>query len=573
MTDLEFIIGKGSHSDVVESILLETNEAENIKKLDYKIFLEKTTEEIYAYLSKYYINENILDEDTVIPMIIAVGNNFLRQEVANAINKKLKKVQWINAISQRAIIITDRRCIGYGNVICPGVTIQAKASIGNHNIINTNASLDHHNHIRNFVHIAPQCCLCGNITVHDLVFIGSNTTVVPKITIPPVKFIKAGSLIKESNPFIPIYTPNLTNYKNSALDAINSEWISNHGKYIKLATESLKEKVGAKYVILMNNGTTATHCLFLALRHKHPEIKKIYVPNNVYVAACNMVLTEYSLSDVEVLKINEDTWNIDTSEEYLKILNKNSAMLVVHNMGGIINVPRMKNIRPDIIFIEDSCEGLFGKYGDEFVGTSESSLCSSYSFYGNKIITTGEGGAFLTSDETVYEYINKVYSQGMSEEKYLHNVHAYNYRMTNIEAAFLFDQLNDIDTILNNKEAIFNNYVHLLQDIIRDNKVAIQKEEENTSRSNWIFPIRLIGHKNKFSKVLDFFQLRGIDIRPFFYPLDHHHHLKNIKYHQTDPLAFQLHQEIIMIPSSPTLQLNEQKYIVDIIKEYIQCYL
>jgi perosamine synthetase len=69
------------------------------------------------------------------------------------------------------------------------------------------------------------------------------------------------------------------------------------------------------------------------------------------------------------------------------------------------------------------------------------------SFYGNKIITTGEGGAFLTNEQNVYEYIKKVYSQGMSNIRYLHNVHAYNYRMTNIQAAFLYDQLNDIDSI------------------------------------------------------------------------------------------------------------------------------
>ena len=152
-----------------------------------------------------------------------------------------------------------------------------------------------------------------------------------------------------------------------------------------------------------------------------------------------------------------------TDEKYIKSLEENSAILIVHNLGNIINVPRLKRIRPDLIFVEDNCEGMFGKYEDIFSGMSESSLCSSCSFYGNKIITTGEGGAFFTQDEKVYNYIKSVYSQGMSETKYLHNLQAYNYRMTNIQAGFLYEQLNDIDNILLNKNKIFKKYDLFLQ--------------------------------------------------------------------------------------------------------------
>lgn len=141
---------------------------------------------------------------------------------------------------------------------------------------------------------------------------------------------------------IPIYKPILNNYKKSALEAIETEWISNHGKYIELATNKLREIIGCKYAILMSNGTAATHCLFLSLKHKYPNISKIYVPNNVYIAVYNCALMTYDISDLEVLKIDEDTWNFDENERYMQSLEKNSALVIVHNIGGIIDVDRIK---------------------------------------------------------------------------------------------------------------------------------------------------------------------------------------------------------------------------------------
>jgi perosamine synthetase len=246
---------------------------------------------------------------------------------------------------------------------------------------------------------------------------------------------------------IPIYQPNVTKYNKSAIEAINSSWISNHGEYIELSTLLVKEKLNIDYAILMANGTCATHCLFISIKFKYPNINKIYVPNNAYVAAWNAALMEYQYEQLEVMKMDMNKWNINTNKEYIETLDTNSAVLIVHNLGNVINVPRLKKIRPDLIFVEDNCEGLFGKYNGIFSGTSSDILCSSASFYGNKVVTTGEGGVFLTQDKEIYEYILRVYSQGMSQVRYLHDVHAYNYRMTNVEAAFLYDQLNDLDNI------------------------------------------------------------------------------------------------------------------------------
>jgi len=366
---------------------------------------------------------------------------------------------------------------------------------------------------------------------------------------------------------IPIYIPYIEKYKNSALDAINSGWISNYGKYIELATNKLKEILNTKNIILMSNGTCATHCLLLALKYKYPNINKIYVPNNVYVAVYNCVLMEYNIDLIEILKTNEDTWCIDESEEYLLSLEKNSAILIVHNLGGIVNVDRIKKIRPDIILLEDNCEGLFGKYNNIYTGTSENVLCSSISFYANKTITTGEGGAFITNDDEIYNYIKLVYSQGMSSIRYIHNLHAYNYRMTNIEAAFLYDQLNDIEHILELKNKIFNNYLELLKELIDSNKISLQKINDNCIRANWMFAIKINNNKLSIDETYKYFYDNGIETRPFFYPYYYHNHLKTIKSQDT---INKLNENILMFPSYPNLKFENQQYIVNIINKLIK---
>jgi perosamine synthetase len=361
---------------------------------------------------------------------------------------------------------------------------------------------------------------------------------------------------------IPIYQPYLDKYKQSALKAIESDWISNHGIYVDLATDKLKSILNNPYCILMNNGTSATHCLYKALKYKYPHINKIYIPNNVFIAPWNCGLQEYDASTFEVMETDPHTLNINTNEEYIKSLESNSAIVIVHNLGNIINVPRLKRIRPDIIFLEDNCEGLFGKYEGKYTGTA--SLASAVSFYGNKSITTGEGGAFFTNDIDIYKYIKTYYSHGMSDVRYVHNLLGTNYRMTNVQAGFLYDQLNDIDHILNLKNKVYTNYEILLKELIEKNKVVLLKQEESTEHSKWMFSLFL--PNISFSEIEHFLIEKQVQIRPLFYDIRKHKHLQGIKVSQ-EPLK---HIENgFMLPSYPALTKDQQQYIVNCIKEFI----
>jgi len=360
---------------------------------------------------------------------------------------------------------------------------------------------------------------------------------------------------------IPIYQPYLSKYKQSALDAIETNWISNHGIYISLAEQKLSAKLDIPYCILMNNGTSATHCIFKALKYKYPNIKKIYIPNNVFIAPWNCGLMEYNETIFQVMEMDPSTFNINTDEKYIKSLDTNSAIVIVHNLGNIVNVPRLKRLRPDIIFIEDNCEGIFGKYENKYSGSA--SFASSVSFYGNKTITTGEGGAFFTSDIDVYKYIKTYYSHGMSDIRYVHNILGTNYRMTNVQAAFLYDQLNDIDHILELKNNIFLNYKVLFNELVVKEKYNFLEQEDNTQLSNWMFVVIL--PNVKYNAIETYLIEKQIQIRPLFYDIRVHEHLQNINISQL-PLNI---ENGIMLPSYPSLSYDQQKYIVTCIKDFL----
>jgi len=367
---------------------------------------------------------------------------------------------------------------------------------------------------------------------------------------------------------IPIYKPYLKKYKTSALKSIEDEWISNHGIFVKLAGDKLCEILGVKYCILMNNGTSATQCLYKALKFKYPTVNKIYVPNNVFVAPINCGLMEYDQSCFEIMRMSPKTLNIDTSEDYFASLEPNSCVVIVHNLGNIINVPRLQRLRPDLIFIEDNCEGLFGRYENQCSGSV--SLCSSVSFYGNKTVTTGEGGAFFTNDQEVYKFIKNIYSHGMSDKRYVHHNLGFNFRMTNVQAGFLYDQLNDYQHIMTLKQAIFDNYDCLLAPLINDGTVVKSDIESDTQISYWMYNMSI--PSINYEKLEAFMEQKNVQIRPVFYDLHIHNHMKELKKTVDDPFTKIISDHGVMLPSHPELTPEEQKYIVSCINEFIDTY-
>lgn len=323
-----------------------------------------------------------------------------------------------------------------------------------------------------------------------------------------------------------------------AKDAIDSGWISWIGEYTEKATSLLSELSGTKYPILVNNGTAATHLTTIALRHFFPQIKNIIVPSSCYVAAYNSILYE-DIWKVHCCDLDVETWNFSLQE-----VPENSAILAVHNLGNIINVPKLSRTY-NCPIIEDNCEGIFGSYEGKPSGSQ--SVASSMSFFGNKNITTGEGGAFFTNDESIYSFINKVKGQGQSEKRYVHDCLGYNYRMTNIQAAILLGQLEEYHQIKSKKQNLFDRY---RSNLSCSKNIKLQKEEADTVHSNWMFAVRFPG-LDSFYTAERYFTDQGVETRPMFYPYAKH---KHINFTGPYSVADRTQKEVVIFPSHTKLK-------------------
>jgi perosamine synthetase len=369
---------------------------------------------------------------------------------------------------------------------------------------------------------------------------------------------------------IPVYKPYLPfGSLNQAHDALDSTWISSQGKYIQMVTERLQELLQVKYVLPLNNGTSACHLVAKTLQQICPisqSKKKLIVPNNVYVAAWNAFLFD---GDYELYAIDADldTWNFDLDllDEAISLF-PDADVLVVHNIGNVINVPDLQKKYPNTHFVEDNCEGFLGTYNGAFTGTA--SFASAISFFGNKNITSGEGGAFITNNEMAYELAKTFHGQGQSRKRFVHDELGYNYRMTNVQAAILYGQLDHLNEIISLKHNIFETYRHAFRD--RED-VRIQIIDNDTTNANWMFGVRVPGQLCYEAAELHF-KSRNIEIRPMFYSILTHSHLKNHPNISSANCtkADLLNKECFILPSYPELTKEEQQYIIDEVNEYVR---
>jgi perosamine synthetase len=359
---------------------------------------------------------------------------------------------------------------------------------------------------------------------------------------------------------INIYEPFLNNENlKYAYDALNSTWISSHGKYLNQIKDDLLSLNDNKFILLCNNGTSATHLMAIGLKYKYPKIKNLIVPNNVYVAAWNSFLVN-PIFNLIPIDSDLETWNMNLTEldEKLKIYSANdTAILIVHNIGNIINVPNLKRKYPKYVFIEDNCEGFLGEY--EGFKSGSKSIMSSVSFFGNKNITSGEGGAVFTDDVDLFEYLNSTRTQGLTSQKFIFDKLGYNYRMTNIQASILKGQIESLPIIMEKKQNIFEEYRKNLSGF-----VDFQKIENNTKHSNWMFGIKMEKDVNNLS--LELYR-QGIETRPMFPNISKHKHLVEFECEEINSKI--LYKNCLILPSHPNLQKGHIEYICKLIKNNI----
>jgi len=360
------------------------------------------------------------------------------------------------------------------------------------------------------------------------------------------------------NELIPIYKPWLTEIEKKHLSlAIDSEWISSKGKYLNLFQEKLSEFINCKYSSLLNTGTAACHLALLCSGINEGD--EVIVPACTFIAAVNSI--KYCNAIPVLADIDNENWNISFEEIKKKTTSKTKAVFLVHLLGNpcpseIYEWCKSKNI----ICIEDACESIGASLNGNKTGTLGS--CGAFSFFGNKNITTGEGGAITTNDENIFKQVE--YLKGQAQDRtYIHSAIGYNYRMTNIQAALGYAQILRVKEITDEKNRVFSYYKNSLKDLILSNKIKIQKETKGSAPANWMFAIKS-DKKNEIEKTLN---QNNIETRPLFYPVNEMLPYKSdIKYVN----SIDLNRNAIMLPSYPELSKNQIDKICDLVKKVIE---
>ncbi len=360
--------------------------------------------------------------------------------------------------------------------------------------------------------------------------------------------------------FIPVYEPVLSGKeKGYVLDCLNTNWISSLGKYINKFEDEFSKFCQAKYGVATSNGTTALQLALLVLGIGSGD--EVIVPDLTFVASANAVT--YTGAKPVFVDVDEKSWTLSPDKIKEKINHKTKAIMAVHLYGHPADMdPIIKLCRQYKLFlIEDAAEAHGALYQKKKVGSLSDIGC--FSFYGNKIITTGEGGMLVTSNSRLAQKARFLRDHGMSRKRrYWHTAVGYNFRMTNIQAAIGLAQLENIERTIFLKRRIADFYSKYLKG---DMGLTLPPEASWARNVYWMYSVLVnLDFGCSRDDLMVELKKRGIDTRPFFYPLHKLPPYKNCpgKY----PVADKLSRRGINLPSSPVLNEKEIRYICGIIK-------
>lgn len=296
------------------------------------------------------------------------------------------------------------------------------------------------------------------------------------------------------------------------MDAFLSTWISSTGQYITKFEESFSSYCGMKYGVATSNGTTALHLALVALGIQEGD--EVIVPDITFAATINAVI--YTGATPIIVDVEEDGWCIDCDEIEKAITPKTKAIIPVHIYGQPCDMGRICEIaqKHNLYVVEDCAEAHGAEWNCKKVGSF--GIISCFSFFGNKVITTGEGGMCITDSEELNEKMRVLRDHGMSKERrYYHEIVGFNYRMTNLQAAIGVAQVERIDEILKWREELEEKYRKILGNI---DKVKLQKKDiEKRKKIAWL--VSVLVEEDKRDDILQKIKDIGIDVRAFFIPL------------------------------------------------------
>lgn len=362
---------------------------------------------------------------------------------------------------------------------------------------------------------------------------------------------------------IPVAEPSLGEEElRNVIEAVKSGWISSKGHFIGKFEEEFARYIGVQHGIATSSGTTALHLALVALGIGPGD--EVIIPDLTFASAANAII--YTGARPVLVDVHPDYWCLDPKKIEGNMTSKTKAIIVVHLYGHPCNMNLINKVaqKQGIYTVEDCAEAHGTEYKGRKVGIFGDVSC--FSFYGNKIITTGEGGMCLTNDNELSEKMRILRDHGMVPEKrYWHELIGFNYRMTNMQAAVGIAQLKKLDKFIKRRREIAKVYNELLEDV---KGLTLPPEMPWAKNVYWLYSMlvdkRTYGvNRDKLAEKL---AKHGIETRHFFYPL-HVMPPYRVYANSAYPVTEKLAEAGINLPSSTNLRDEEIYRIVKVIRD------
>ena len=371
--------------------------------------------------------------------------------------------------------------------------------------------------------------------------------------------------------FIPVNVPKIFNEdKINVKDCLDKNWISSEGSYVKIFEKKFSKYNNRKFGVAVSNGSAALEIALKSLNLKPKDEVIIPAFSIISTALCVVKLgLKPVLVDSDIF-----TWNMNPYNVIKKISKKTKAIIITHIYGfpvdleKIIKIAKIKKIK----IIEDAAEMIGQKYKNKNCGSFGD--LSTFSFYANKHITTGEGGMILTNSATLYEKCKSLRNLcfGKNINRFNHDDIGWNYRLSNIQAAIGCGQLKNISWIIKRKRDIGKRYHSLLKN---NNKIIIQSIKNDYSKNiYWVFGI-VVKEKAKIKRdfIMRKLMEKKIQTRPFFYPMHKQTIFRKMKlFSKKDkyPSAEFLSRNGFYLPSGLGISNYEIDYICKVLNKILE---
>ena len=346
-------------------------------------------------------------------------------------------------------------------------------------------------------------------------------------------------------------------------DCIKTNWISSQGKYVRKFENLFAEYHEQRASLAVSNGTVALHLALVALGIGEGD--EVLVPDLTFAASVNAII--YTGAIPVLVDVEADTWNIDIEKAEKLITPKTRAIMPVHLFGHPCDMDAISNLadKYQLLIIEDCAEALGSLYQGRPVGLFGD--VATFSFYGNKTITTGEGGMVVFKDSRIAEYASVLRDHGMEKtRRYWHAHVGYNYRLTNIQAAIGVAQYERLKEFVSAKRKIAATYNNCISKI---NFLTIPAERKDCVNSYWLYTF-LVKEDAPFIRdhLIEYLSLCGVESRPVFFPM--HEMPPYTEYGQPENLKMSKMVSVqgMSLPSSVMLADIELEHICNSIQTF-----